>query len=123
MHLKLILTLGLIVLFFNPAYATASQDGFKVPFAYGLGKNLFAKNCSGCHGKWGKGTPNGPSLMHPVYVSSHHGDQAFYRAALNGVRSHHWKFGDMPPVPGIDRATLNKIVPYIRWLQQKNGIK
>ncbi len=123
MHLKLLLVTGLIALFINTAGATTIQEGFKVPFSYGLGKNLFAKNCSACHGKWGKGTPTGPPLIHSFYVSPHHTDDAFYRAALSGVSAHHWKFGDMPAVPGIDRVALGKIIPYIRWLQDKEGVK
>ena len=115
--------MGLMTLFINIASATENQDGFKVPFTYGQGKNLFEKNCSSCHGEWGKGTSIGPPLMHQFYVSSHHGDKAFYNAALNGARAHHWKFGDMPPVPGIDRAALDKIIPYIRWLQVQNGFR
>ncbi len=47
---------------------------------------------------------------------------AFLMAARNGVRSHHWKFGDMPPVEGITDAEVKTIVAYVRALQQANGI-
>jgi len=105
------------------AYAATGETDFKVPFQYGLGKSLFSTNCASCHGDWGKGTEKGPPLMHRLYVPSHHGDAAFYRAALKGARAHHWKFGDMPAVPGITRQNMDAIVPYIRWLQQKNGVQ
>jgi hypothetical protein len=78
--------------------------------------------CASCHGKWGNGTDNGPPLMHPYYVPSHHGDSAFYRAALKGIFAHHWKFGDMPPVPGITKEDMNRIIPFIRWMQQDKGL-
>ena len=123
MHLKRLLVMGLMTLIINTASATENQEGFKVPFSYGLGKNLFENNCSACHGKWGKGSPIGPPLMHQFYRPSHHPDSLFNRAALDGARAHHWKFGDMPPAPGVDRAKLDKIIPYIRWLQEQNGIR
>jgi len=112
-------------LFLLSASVPAASDatGFKVPFQYGLGKNLFETNCSSCHGPWGKGTEIGPPLMHRFYIPSHHDDTAFYRAALTGTKAHHWKFGDMKPVPGITRKKMDKIIPYVRWLQQQSGIK
>ena len=103
--------------------ATSGETGFKVPFQYGLGKNQFETNCSGCHGPWGKGTAIGPPLMHRFYIPSHHTDTAFYQAALKGAKAHHWKFGDMPAVAGMTRKKMRKIIPYVRWLQQQNGIK
>lgn len=89
---------------------------FKSPTSYGY------KNCRSCHGVDATGTDKGPPLMHKIYEPSHHGDESFYRAALNGVKSHHWKFGDMLPVPGIERRDVGKILPYLRWLQRQHGI-
>jgi len=43
-------------------------------------------------------------------------------AAKNGVRSHHWRFGDMPPVDGVTNADVMMIARYIRELQKENGI-
>lgn len=122
MFTRYVICLSLFLL--SPSlHAASDATGFKVPFQYGLGKNLFETNCSTCHGTWGKGTEIGPPLMHQFYKPSHHDDTAFYRAALTGTRAHHWKFGDMPAVPGVNRKNLSKIIPYIRWLQQKNGIR
>lgn len=94
----------------------------KVPYKYVLGMQKFQKFCSSCHGKWGNGTNQGPPLMHGFYKPSHHGDPAFYRAPLKGVRAHHWRFGNMPPVPGIMRKDIDTLLPFIRWLQRENGI-
>lgn len=121
MYTRFIIYLSLLLS--ASVYATESETGFKVPFQYGLGKSLFEADCTSCHGTWGKGTEKGPPLMHRLYIASHHGDAAFYRAALTGTRAHHWKFGDMPAVEGMTREKMDKIIPYIRWLQEKNGIK
>ncbi len=99
------------------------QKALKVPFKYALGKSLFEENCAACHGKFGNGSKQGPPLMNPIYKPSHHGDAAFFRAPMHGARAHHWKFGDMPPVAGMSKRKLTKIVPYIRWMQQQYGIK
>lgn len=63
-----------------------------------------------------------PPLVHKIYEPSHHGDQAFFLAAKQGVRAHHWRFGDMPPVEGITDPEIERIVTYIRTLQRANGI-
>jgi mono/diheme cytochrome c family protein len=87
-----------------------------------LGKLAFGAHCAACHGKQGGGTDNGPPFLHRVYHPGHHGDASFFRAAKNGVRAHHWKFGDMKPVPKATDAQLQNIVKYIRALQQANGL-
>ena len=112
-----------LILLSTPGYAAENEAGFIVPFQYGLGKNLYEKDCASCHGNWGKGTEKGPPLMHNFYKPSHHGDAAFYRAALSGARAHHWKFGDMPAVEGMTREKMDQIIPYVRWLQEKSGFK
>ena len=68
------------------------------------------------------GTDQGPPLVHKLYEPGHHTDAAFYRAATQGVVSHHWSFGNMPPVPGVSRRSVTKIVAYVRALQRANGI-
>jgi len=93
-----------------------------VPFQHALGQQKYQQKCSGCHGLWGDGSKLGPPLMHPFYKPSHHPDAAFYRAALRGVRAHHWEFGDMPPISGVTREDMDTIIPFIRWLQHDKGI-
>ncbi len=88
-----------------------------------VGKALFDANCAACHGENAAGSSEkGPPLVHPIYEPGHHGDIAFYHAALNGSRAHHWRFGDMPPVAGIAEADIAAIVTYVRALQRANGI-
>ena len=64
-------------------------------------KAKFTANCAACHGSRGVGTKQGPPLVHKIYEPNHHADVAFQRAAENGVRAHHWEFGNMPKIEGV----------------------
>ncbi len=88
-----------------------------------LGQRAFEAKCAACHGANAAGQ-NGvaPPLIHRTYEPNHHSDMAFVMAAQNGVRAHHWPFGNMPPVEGLTRADIQAIVAYVRELQQANGI-
>lgn len=88
-----------------------------------LGQLAFVAKCASCHGENAVGQVGvAPPLVHKIYEPSHHGDMAFVMAARNGVRAHHWKFGNMPPVDGITDAEVGTIVAYVRALQRANGI-
>ena len=88
-----------------------------------IGKRIFDEKCAACHGENAAGL-NGvaPPLVHKIYEPSHHADEAFQRAASSGVRAHHWRFGDMPPVEGLTRGDVKFITRYVRELQRENGI-
>jgi len=86
------------------------------------GEQKFTANCSACHGAGGVGTKQGPPLVHKVYEPNHHGDVAFLRAAANGVKAHHWQFGDMPKIDAVKPDDVEQIVKYVRWLQKQAGI-
>lgn len=87
------------------------------------GGELFRQNCSACHGQTGGGSNKGPPLIHKTYNPSHHADLAFHLAVKNGVRRHHWQFGDMPPQPQVSPEATGHIVAYVRALQRRAGIK
>ncbi|MEQ5872210.1 cytochrome c [Sagittula sp. NFXS13] len=88
-----------------------------------MGKRAFDVVCADCHGENAAGKIGfAPPLIHKIYEPSHHGDMAFQMAAANGVRAHHWKFGDMPPQPEVTRADVSSIIAYIREVQRANGI-
>ena len=88
-----------------------------------IGERAFNAKCSVCHGPNAEGQQGvAPPLIHPYYRPNHHADEAFVRAAQNGVRSHHWTFGDMPPVKGVTRGDVMNIAAYIREIQRANGI-
>ncbi len=89
-----------------------------------IGKNIFNAKCAACHGENATGR-NGmaPPLVHKIYRPGHHSDEAFQIAAARGVQSHHWRFGNMPPVEGVTRGDIAEVVQYVRELQRANGIK
>ena len=88
-----------------------------------VGEQVFNVACAECHGPNAAGQ-NGiaPPLVHIPYVPGHHGDASFLLAVRNGVRAHHWKFGNMPAVEGLTDGDVKMVVAYIRELQRANGI-
>ena len=94
-----------------------------VPAEFQTGETTFNANCSACHGKQAAGTDHGPPLVHKVYEPNHHGDEAFQRAAANGVKAHHWEFGNMPKIDAVKPDDVDQIVKYVRWLQRQAGIQ
>ena len=74
------------------------------------GESLFNAKCSLCHGANAAGTNQGPPLIDRIYEPGHHPDVSFRVAVRQGVRQHHWQFGNMPPVPSVsDRTTWRKL--------------
>lgn len=70
-----------------------------------------------------EGYETGLPVSAPVYVSSHHSDVAFQSAAKNGVRAHHWRFGDMKPIPGVSADDVAHVTACVRWQQRLAGIE
>lgn len=87
------------------------------------GKVLYNQNCASCHGADLKGSKKGPPFLHRIYEPSHHADLAFQLAVKNGVRAHHWQFGDMKPVPGLSPDDVAHMTAYVRSEQRKAGIR
>ena len=89
-----------------------------------IGQVAFEAKCALCHGANAAGQDGvAPPLVHKIYEPSHHGDAAFLLAAKNGVRAHHWRFGNMPAVDGVTDGDVKMIVAYVRELQRANGIE
>jgi mono/diheme cytochrome c family protein len=104
------------------AIAEVTLPGRLSPLAQ-MGARAFNAKCAACHGANASGHQGkGPPLVHKIYESGHHGDMAFVMAARNGVRAHHWRFGNMPPVDGVTDADVKAITAYVRALQKANGI-
>jgi mono/diheme cytochrome c family protein len=101
----------------------ADFDPGPVPAELADGERLYNANCARCHGPLAVGTDVGPPLVHVVYEPNHHADIAFQRAVAFGVAAHHWRFGNMPPVSGLDESEVKRITAYVRWLQRKAGIE
>ena len=89
-----------------------------------LGRKTYEAGCAACHGRHAAGQDGiAPPLVHIIYEPGHHGDESFQRAVARGVRAHHWRFGDMPPVDGLTRRDVAAVVAYVRELQRANGIR
>lgn len=91
--------------------------------AAATGREVFNANCAACHGQNAAGVDGaGPPLVHIIYEPSHHGDVSFHMAVQQGVRAHHWPFGNMPPIEGVSQKQVTGVIAYIRELQRANGI-
>jgi hypothetical protein len=101
----------------------AEMRAIPVPAEHRLSEAVYDLHCASCHGEKALGTDLGPPLVHPVYRPAHHSDYAFQLAIRQGVRAHHWRFGDMPPVPGMEEEQGVAIIAYLRWLQRQAGIE
>ena len=103
----------------------AASKGIKKPAfspAALAGQRAYDATCAKCHGANAAGTDKGPPFLNPIYNPGHQADEAFTRAVRNGVRQHHWSFGDMPAQPTVTEREIQQIVLYVRELQQANGI-
>ena len=103
--------------------SVARFDPGPVPAELAEGERRYNRNCRLCHGPLGTGSEAGPPLVHKIYELGHHGNAAFQLAITRGVRAHHWRFGDMPPMPEMDSSEIAGVTAYVRWLQQKAGIR
>lgn len=89
-----------------------------VPAEFEKGEVAFNSYCAECHGEKGSGSKEGPSFIDKIYKPNHHGDMSFLLAVKNGVRAHHWRFGNMPKILGVTEKEVKEIVEYVRWLQR-----
>ena len=111
-----------------PAGDAAPIVAVKLPGSHSaqaqIGREAYEANCASCHGRNAAGRKGvAPPLVHIIYEPGHHGDESFQRAVAKGVRAHHWRFGNMPPVDGLTRPEVSGIVAYVRELQRANGIR
>ena len=102
--------------------APRAFDPGPVPAEFSAGETAFDRTCAACHGPRAMGTEQGPPLVHIIYESNHHSDEAFRRAVALGSVAHHWSFGSMPAQPGVSAEDVEAIIRYIRWLQGRAGI-
>lgn len=103
----------------DPVDTPATEEGSDT---YISGMELFRTNCSECHGDKATGSDTGPPLIHEYYHPYHHPDFAFHAAVMSGVSQHHWFYGDMDPVQGLDEDDVEKIICYVRTLQEDSGM-
>ena len=114
----------------EPGRATTESKGAEqVPAAGAVlsetaraGEDLFKASCSVCHGVGAAGTNQGPPLIDRIYHPGHHPDFSIRNAVRQGVKQHHWSFGDMAPVAGVSSDDVEEIICYVRELQRADGI-
>jgi mono/diheme cytochrome c family protein len=87
------------------------------------GATLYEASCAECHGSDLRGTDRGPSHLSIVYEPGHHPDASFRGAIEQGVRAHHWNFGDMAPVSGLDDDEIDLIIAFVRDQQAEHGFE
>ena len=87
------------------------------------GASLYRQSCASCHGTDLRGTARGPSHLSEVYEAGHHPDDSFRSAIERGAAAHHWNFGDMPSVPGLNDDEVDAIIDYIRQQQDAHGLE
>ena len=87
------------------------------------GAAVYQSSCASCHGEDLRGTDKGPSHLSIVYEPNHHGDDSFRSAILNGAQQHHWNFGDMAAIPGLDDDQIDDVIAYIRSEQERQGFE
>lgn len=88
-----------------------------------LGAEIYAQSCASCHGDDLRGTDRGPSHLSIVYEPGHHSDESFRAAIREGSSQHHWSFGDMPPVEGLDDEQIDAVIAYVREVQEREGFE
>ena len=119
----LVLTAALVAMVScDSSQSKPAVGGGTLPAELQAGEAKFNANCSACHGPKAVGTQQGPPLVHKIYEPNHHGDAAFQLAAANGVRAHHWQFGNMPKIEAVTPSDVDQIIQYVRWLQRQAGI-
>lgn len=87
------------------------------------GAALYRQTCASCHGEDLRGTNRGPSHLSEVYEPGHHPDESFRAAIARGAPAHHWDFGDMPPVEGLDDDEIEAVIAYVREQQEAEGFE
>lgn len=88
-----------------------------------LGAEVYAESCASCHGADLRGTDRGPSHLSIVYEPGHHSDESFRAAIRDGSPQHHWRFGDMPPVEGLDDDQIDAVIAHVREVQEREGFE
>ena len=101
----------------NSASTTASNESID------LGAQVYEARCASCHGAQLQGTDRGPSHLSIVYEPGHHPDESIRSAIVRGAPQHHWDFGPMPAIEGLDAAEVEAVIDFIRSEQLEQGFQ
>ena len=108
----------------SEATPTPTPDAPAAPRFSGTdGRSLYGQACAVCHGQALEGTNAGPTFLSRIYAPGHHADISLIFAVERGVRAHHWDFGNMAPVAGLEHEQVLAIIAFIREQQAAAGIE
>jgi mono/diheme cytochrome c family protein len=116
------LSLALLVASCGPDESKNKQPPRFVP-NLAQGERLYVEHCSLCHGKQGRGTHQGPPLVHEYYKPSRLPDLEFYTVVKKGAQPRHWRYGPMPPAKDLTSNNVVHIIAYVRQEQRRAGIE
>jgi len=117
-----VLTAALLVISCGPDDTKRTRPAGFVP-NLALGERLYEDHCSHCHGKQGRGTHQGPPLVHDYYKPSRLPDLQFYAVVKQGVDQRHWRYGRMPPTKDLTSNNVVHIIAYVPQEQRRAGIE
>jgi mono/diheme cytochrome c family protein len=80
----------------------------------GAGESVYYEYCSECHGDWGEGTPEGPSLLIPGLTRDAFSNDQMDKVIGKGT-------GAMPRLE-LDRQETADVIAYVRDLQDAAGL-
>jgi cytochrome c oxidase cbb3-type subunit III len=80
------------------------------------GGEIFAKNCSGCHGLDGKGSQRAPNIAASSHASEL-SEKEVFGIVSNGIASK-----GMPSFHSLGEPQIRSIVAYVKQLQGANGV-
>ncbi|MEP4195118.1 MAG: cytochrome c [Aliishimia sp.] len=87
-------------------------------------QHMYSRACAACHGHLGEGKDAiAPPLVHMIYGPERLSNMQIEHAIRHGVGAHHWPFGNMPAIEGVNDAQVAGIVRFVRTLQRANGIE
>ncbi len=121
--LSLVLVVGLVMAACGPTTVSGPNIPIQDPEMVAAGESLYLAYCAECHGDDLRGTELGPSHLSIVYEPNHHSDLAFVMAVRVGTPQHHWPFGAMEPVEGIEDEQIAAIIAFVRETQRIEGFE
>ena len=114
--------MGLVCAVLAVVLSSCSDEPSSTVASGSSGEALYQASCASCHGSDLRGTDQGPPHLSQVYAPDHHPDTSFRAAISQGSRAHHWDFGDMRPVDGLDDDEIDRIIAYVREQQETHGL-
>ena len=118
-----VIVVSLLTAACGPATGEEPEVPVQDPSLVAAGEPLYAARCAECHGSDLRGTDQGPSHLSIIYAPGRHVDFAFQRAIQLGSPQHHWSYGPMKSVEGLNADDIAAITAFIRENQRVQGFE